>query len=97
MVTVASTGIENCLDYDERENADKRLQKRLEKKAKQDSSFQVLKSDLWHLKNLRNAVLHGTFASSDKKVKRAINSLEDFKDIFDKGSELFDRVLSNEI
>ncbi len=76
-------GVEKSSDYVAKENADKRLQKRLKT------------SDFWNLKKLRNAILHGT-TPEEVKVLKAIDSLKDFTDIFDEGKRLFDEILANE-
>lgn len=87
-------GIVNSSNQDEREKADKRLQKRLATTTKK--SYTKEKDDFWHVKNLRNAILHGT-QTSDSKVQKAIDSFKDFKDIFDEGIKLFNNILANKI
>jgi CRISPR-associated Csx2 family protein len=84
------SGIENSNDSNERKNADKYLQKRIEKADKTERNY------YWHLKNLRNAILHGT-QTNDSKVKKALDSLNDYEDIFKGGLNLFNKILANEI
>lgn len=59
-------------------------------------SYTKEKDDYWHLKNLRNAILHGT-KTTDTKVEKAIDSLKDFENIFDEGINLFNKILANEV
>jgi hypothetical protein len=87
-------GVLNSSSKDEREKADKRLQTRLE--AANKKSYTKEKDDYWHLKNLRNAILHGT-KTTDTKVEKAIDSLKDFENIFDEGINLFNKILANEV
>jgi cell division protein DivIC len=91
-----ASGIGNILDRSARKNADERLQTRLKKNAQKNNIWKEPKNNFWRLKNLRNAVLHGT-GTDDEKVKKALDSLKDFKDIFDKGLDLFDEVISKKI
>ena len=84
-------GVSNSSDHDEREKADKRLQKRLQDAGKR--SYSKEKDDFWHLKNLRNTILHGT-KTSDVKVQKAIDCFNDFENIFDEGTNLFDKILT---
>jgi hypothetical protein len=87
-------GSANSSNHEERKKADRQLQNRLEKANKK--AYKKEKDDFWHLKNLRNAILHGT-KTSDSKVVKATDSFKDFEDIFNEGVNLFNKVLANEI
>lgn len=74
--------IPNPLKHDSREIAEKTLKDKLNQ-----SQLDVF----WTLKNLRNAVLHGSESQSDE-VKRATESINEFSKVFGNALRLFDEI-----